>query len=265
MVSYSKWQKIGWRHNIWELVRYYHSLRGKKGQAWIQELKNPKGDFISLLKISSSDIDLLESYLNDREQFFDLGVSRLRSESDAKDFCTKNKFEFGVTKTKSKDHHQASKALIAAVAGVIKPICEEYKLGVDLSPQNRCVWKIGSQLHVTARNLDGAIPGPSDPFIVWEIKEYWGKTQGGSKMSDAVYECHLVGREIREFEEKAKTRIYHFAVIDGKNQWAARESDLKRLIDLASQGLLDDLFIGTDVEKRFPEVVESIIAKRRDV
>jgi hypothetical protein len=57
-------------------------------------------------------------------------------------------------------------------------------------------------LHVSARNLDGAIPSLANPYLVWEIKEYWGKTKGGSKMSDAVYECHLVGLELRDFETR---------------------------------------------------------------
>lgn len=264
-MDFTEWQKIGWRHHLWELVRYYHSLRGKKGQAWLTEITDPNSEFVKALGISNGDVDLLKKYLRSRDSLFKLAVSKLRTEEQSQAFCKKSKFVWGQTKTKNLDHHQASKTLIATIACTVKPICESYGVTVDVSPQKRCVWRIGNQLHVTARNLDGAIPGMSDPYIVWEIKEYWGKTQGGSKMSDAVYECHLVGREIREFEEKAKTKIHHFVAIDGKDQWAARESDLRRLIDLACQGLVDDLFIGTDVEQRFGQKIEKIISSRRNV
>ena len=60
------------------------------------------------------------------------------------------------------------------------------------------VTRDGEPLRTLARRVDGACPGVVNPIAIWEIKEYWGKTKGGSKMSDAVYECHLVGRELRE-------------------------------------------------------------------
>jgi len=75
-----------------------------------------------------------------------------------------------------------------------------------------------------------------------------GKTLGGSKMSDAVYECHLVGVELRNFEESAKCKIAHVVFVDGKEQWAVRKSDFKRFLDLLNQGLIDHLFVGKDIE-----------------
>lgn len=262
MIDFKRWQLVGWKHSIWELVRFFHSLRGNKGKFWLAELEMDGNEFASLLKINKKDILLLKQYIEDRDVFFKKALSLLRTEEQAQLFCKSKKFNWKVTATKSKDHHQASKALIATVDGIAKKICDEFGLTVNTGPQNRCVWKIGSNLHVTARNLDGAVPSTNDPFIIWEIKEYWGKTKGGSKMSDAVYECHLVGREIREFEERAKTKIQHLVFIDGKDQWLARESDLKRLIDLTCQGLIDDLFIGKDVEVRFGNVLKEILKKR---
>ena len=67
-------------------------------------------------------------------------------------------------------------------------------------------------------------------------------------MSDAVYECNLVGREIREFELRAKTKIKHYVFVDGREQWLTRKSDLGRFIDLESQGFIDRLFVGREVE-----------------
>jgi hypothetical protein len=263
-MDYKKWQTLGWRHNIWELVRYYHSLR-TKADVWLKGLANQDNELAKLLQISKDDIDHLKNYVQARKSFLVDGLALLRTEDEAIAYCSKVGFEWGTTKTKSKDHHQASKTLIATVAGIAKPICDDYGLGFNPSPQTRCIWKIGRNLHVSARNLDGAIPGVAEPFVVWEIKEYWGKTGGGSKMSDAVYECHLVGREIREFEEKAKTKIFHLVFVDGSVQWHARKSDLLRLIDLASQGLIDDLFIGEDVETRFGPTLNTILNSRRSV
>jgi len=79
-------------------------------------------------------------------------------------------------------------------------------------------------------------------------------------MSDAVYECNLVGRELRDFEERSHhKRIIHVAFVDGKQQWAARQSDLRRMIDLFHQGLVDHLFIGKEVETEWSRTLRSML------
>ena len=103
----------------------------------------------------------------------------------------------------------------------------------------------------------------ANPGIIWEIKEYWGKTSGGSKMSDAVYECHLVGMEIRHFEEKARCKINHVVFVDGKDQWAVRQSDLNRFIDLLNQGLIDYLFVGKAIETEWEPTLTSLLNATR--
>lgn len=129
---------------------------------------------------------------------------------------------------------------------------------VDLDPQRRAIWFSDNGLHVSARNLDGAIPSLENPSAVWEIKEYWGKTSGGSKMSDAVYECHLVGLELRMFEAKSGIPIDHIVFVDGKEQWNSRKSDLLRFIDLHQQGLIDHLIIGREVETDWPILAKTV-------
>ena len=126
---------------------------------------------------------------------------------------------------------------------------------MEANPQRRCVWCVKNGLHVTARNLDGAIPSLANPTIIWEIKEYWGKTKGGSKMSDAVYECNLVGRELREFEERTGISVAHVVFVDGKEQWSARKSDLARFIDLSHQGIIDYLFVGKEIELQWEKTL----------
>ncbi len=185
------------------------------------------------------------------------GLSLLRTEEESIQFCKNQKFNIGATTTKNQDHHQSSKSLIAAVSNIAANICNNKKITITPDPQNRCIWSNKKGLHITARNLDGAIPGLENPIIVWEIKEYWGKTKGGSKMSDAVYECHLVGREIRVFEAKSDIKIQHIVFIDGKEQWSHRKSDLARFIDLTNQGIIDLLFIGRDVETEWENYLVS--------
>lgn len=144
-------------------------------------------------------LDLLEEYVADSAELLKEALNLLRSEKEALSFCNKNKLYVGATNTKNKTHHQSSQALVAAVSGIAEKICSKAKSPVDLDPQRRAVWLSKNGLHVSARNLDGAIPSLENPSAIWEIKEYWGKTKGGSKMSDAVYECHLVGLELRTF------------------------------------------------------------------
>ncbi len=97
--------------------------------------------------------------------------------------------------------------------------------------------------------------------MVWEIKEYWGKTKGGSKMSDALYECALVGRELREFEDRSGAqRVEHTVFLDGKDQWSHRQSDLKRFIDLFHQGLVDHLIVGREVETEWGKLLRTVFS-----
>lgn len=61
----------------------------------------------------------------------------------------------------------------------------------------------------------------------------------------------MVGRELLDFEAASGVAVKHAVFVDGKEQWGHRVSDLKRFIDLTHQGLIDRLFVGTDVETEF--------------
>ncbi len=78
-------------------------------------------------------------------------------------------------------------------------------------------------------------------------------------MSDAVYECNLVGRELREFEERSGAKIEHIVFIDGREQWSYRQSDLRRFVDLFHQGLIDYLFVGREVETDWQETLSALL------
>jgi hypothetical protein len=76
-----------------------------------------------------------------------------------------------------------------------------------------------------------------------------------------VYECHLVGLELRSYEEKSDSRIIHVVFLDGKSQWQYRISDLKRFIDLLNQGFIDYLFVGREVEEDWERLLLKTLDK----
>jgi len=263
MEANTKWTDLGWRHPIWNVIRFYLSVTGKnKQKAWLDHLEIQKEIQITereALPIPSSVIELLFEYLDEREAMFNTVSSYLRDEVSALTFCAQNNTHVGTTATKNKDHHQASKAMIAAVSSIANKVCADKGVTIDDDPQKRCAWCQNNELHVTARNLDGAVPGLINPYAIWEIKEYWGKTKGGSKMSDAVYECQLVGHELLDYSARSGQNIHHIVFLDGKEQWGHRKSDLKRFLDLLNQGLIDHLIVGKEVELAWEPLLNSII------
>ncbi len=258
----ARWRKLGWSSPFWELVRFYCSLRGNEQKKFLLDLKTKGGSpsaTLTLLGLSPESIETLTDYIQYRTERLASAISNLRSEEEALAYCKAGNISWVVTKTKSRDHHQSSRCMIATVSHIAGEVCSSFKIGFEISPQRRCVWNRSGHLHVSVRNLDGAVPGLQNPFIIWEIKEYWGKTSGGSKMSDAVYECHLVGKEIRDCEQRASIKIFHAVFVDGREQWLSRKSDLARFLDLESQGLIDHLFVGRDVETQWEKVLKTVL------
>lgn len=262
-----RWRRLGWRHPLWDYVRFFTSLRKgtKQQEQWLAKLKG--GIFEvqpgSTLEVAPPHIKLLLSYLDERQGYFDEAASKLRTKSEALAYCDDLKWEVTVTSTRLEGWQDSPKALVAAVTNIAKLVCQEKSIGFIPAPQRRGVWLHDKHLHVSARNLDGAIPSLLEPRVLWEIKEYWGGGEGkdgGSKMSDAVYECNLVGRELRDFEERTKhPGIAHVVFLDGKSQWGSRQADLKRFIDLFHQGIIDHLFIGKEVEADWRTALSSLI------
>lgn len=264
MRGVESWLELGWRHPVWDLHRFYLSLARRKRfqREWVEELKSkrvlelPDG---TELPIGRDVVELFFEYQLQREKHFAQAVKNLRTEDEALDFCNKLGVTVGRTATRSTDHHQSSKSMIAAVTAVAQKVCTQHGTTVESNPQTRCVWCVENELHVSARNLDGAIPALANPSIVWEIKEYWGKTSGGSKMSDAVYECHLVGLELRKFENRSGGKVVHVVFVDGRDQWASRQSDMRRFIDLMNQGFIDYLIVGREVETEWEGILERLL------
>jgi hypothetical protein len=260
-----KWRVLGWEHPLWELVRYYLSITTKEErESFTKSLKTERSAKIGKiqLKLEGDVAKQVLEYLDFRSALWTAGDKLLRTEEEAKAYCKRHFNELPkTTQTKNLDHHQSSKAMVLTATRLTEAVCSEFGVAVEPNPQRRCVWVAKEELHVTARNLDGAIPGLVDPFLVWEIKEYWGTTSGGSKMSDAVYECALVGRELRDFEKRTKLHVEHAVLLDGKAQWTSRKSDLLRFYDLYFQGLIDYLIVGREIETEWQPIVRSVFRK----
>lgn len=270
------YQNLGWEHELWGVVRYFRSI-GKNEKKLIEFWLNHLREKVSLAVVAANrdakkyeihgsvplkqeTVELFFEYLIDAENQYHALKSCLRTEKEALDFCKQLKVEVSTTATKSLDHHQSSRSMVAAVSQISSKIATQFGFDIDIDPQHRCVWFKERDLYVTARNLDGAIPSLINPLVVWEIKEYWGKTKGGSKMSDAVYECLLVGRELREYEQRQGSRIYHIVFVDGKEQWEYRISDFIRFIDLYNQRIIDSLIVGKEVETKWSANLHKILS-----
>jgi hypothetical protein len=259
------WRNLGWRHPVWDLLRFYSVVRvqgkniARDWRAKFEKSATVEVDKDNSFRADPEHVMLFCRYLDGQEADLQAANTALRDEAAAIAFAESMQAEIRVISTQSADHHQSSAATVAAVSYIAEKVCRAKQLGCDTDPQRRCVWLVNNQLHVTARNLDGAAPALLFPRVIWEIKEYWGKTKGGSKMSDAVYECHLVGRELREFEERTRSSVAHVVFLDGREQWGHRQSDLRRFIDLFHQGVIDHLLIGKEVETDWEPLLSSLL------
>ena len=264
-MSTEDWRHLGWEHPMWELVRYFLNIgTNAQREGFLYALRHESVAKIgeARLPLEASVSRTLVAYLEFRSTMWDTRGEMLRTEAEAVTFCVKAFKETPkTTRTRTQAHHQSSKALVLTTTRLAETVCKEFGITLDPNPQTRCVWLAQHDLHVTARNLDGAIPALLDPILIWEIKEYWGTTSGGSKMSDAVYECALVGRELRDFEKRTGLHVDHAVLLDGREQWTSRKSDLLRFCDLHCQGLVDVLIVGREIETQWQPYVKSIIEK----
>lgn len=190
-------------------------------------------------------------------------LAHLRTEREARDHYRElaGDVRIGRYRTQSADHHQSSKVMVETVDWVTRQELAGRGVGFEPDPQARGALFEPGRILVTPRRLDGAIPTLLNPYGLWEIKEYWGgnaRSGGGSKMSDAIYECQLVGTELRMYEDKGGRRVLHHLIFDGRIQWQQRRGDLGRAYDLLSAGLIDELVVGDEVFTEWPRIVNEM-------
>jgi hypothetical protein len=87
-----KWRDLGWRHPLWDYVRYYSVVRAqgeKVRKRWEEKLHSNTMEIDANhdLAIPDGHADLFFDYLRSRETDFDNVVSSLRTEEEALDYC----------------------------------------------------------------------------------------------------------------------------------------------------------------------------------
>lgn len=137
------------------------------------------------------------------------------------------------------------------VKAILRQVCKAHGLKYKINPAatkppsftlpNGEVW-------VLSRQVDALIPENEDyrdPRVIIEIKEFWGEKQGGSKMSDMVYEAQLLGMELQALRRQG-VNIKFYLVLNGREQWEHRKGDLRKLIDIVAMGYLGGVFTPQD-------------------
>lgn len=147
----------------------------------------------------------------------------------------------------------------AYLTGIVNMLTEQ-ALGSRpfcVDPRGLCIaTKGGVPARTFSRRMDGAYPSIVNPVAVWEVKEFYGTTSFGSRVSAAVYETTLDGLEFAEFAENEKTRVLHYLVVDDRfTWWGQGRSYLCRLVDLLHAGLVDEVLFGREVLTRWPQIV----------
>lgn len=178
-----KWRDLGWKHPLWDYVRFYSVVRTQKKvirEAWEEKMRHGKMEIDENheLQIPPGHAELFFDYMRAREDDFEMATSLLRTEEEANDFCDQIGARVSEVKTQSQEHHQSSAAMVAAVAHIASAHCSARGLDLSISPTRRCVWLVENQLHVTARRLDGAIPSLDSPSMVLGDQGVLGKNQG---------------------------------------------------------------------------------------
>src|SRR5437867_3023885 len=89
----AKWRRLGWRHPLWDYVRFYSVVRRQKKalkEAWVEKLKKENKfevDATSNLVLPPEHVKLFFADLNERVADFEHVKGMLRTEPEALAFC----------------------------------------------------------------------------------------------------------------------------------------------------------------------------------
>ena len=131
----------------------------------------------------------------------------------------------------------------------------------DDDPQKLTIIENGeSPVKVLSKRMDGAYPSSLNPRIIWEVKEYYGTTTFGSRISDGVYETMLAGFEIEQVRERYGVDVKNVLFVDDRfTWWQLGRSYVCRLFDLMHMGYVDAVFFGKEVEDEWRSFLVSNI------
>src|SRR5262245_33663031 len=144
MTSHQRWVTLGWRHPIWELVRYYCALGKRKAEQrrWLDELQKTNmmtvGQAANLV-IDPAIVKLFCEYLKDRELDYANVFAKLRTEDSAVKACKDRGEAVAYTTTKNQEHHQSPKAVVTLVNHIARKVCGAKGVTFEPNPNSRCV------------------------------------------------------------------------------------------------------------------------------
>lgn len=155
---------------------------------------------------------------------------------------------------------KGAKRAPAYFTGIINMLIEANADGTpcDFDPRALAtVSKNGVPIRTFARRMDGGFPSVTNPFAIWEVKEYYYTTTFGSRVADGVYETLLDGMEIEELEVSEGIKVLHYLMIDAHyTWWECGKSYLCRIVDMLHMGYVDEVLVGKEVISRLPELVK---------
>jgi len=148
----------------------------------------------------------------------------------------------------------------AFLTGLVNMLIEQNADGMNCNYDPRELTTItheGAPLRTLARRVDGAFPSAVNPVAVWEIKEYYYTTTGGSRVADGVYETLLDGMELEELRQETGIEVKHYLIVDSKyTWWVCGRSYLCRILDMLHMGYVDEVLFGREVVDRLPSLVQ---------
>ena len=142
-----KWRKLGWRHPLWDFIRFYSVVQRQRKEyrtAWEERLRQAtlQIDASQSLPIRPEDATLFFDYLRLREPDFAAATANLRTEAEAVAFCESLGATVNKVRTKNIEHHQSSAALVGAVNALTVRRCQAKGSTCTINPDRRCVWLV---------------------------------------------------------------------------------------------------------------------------
>jgi hypothetical protein len=112
---------------------------------------------------------------------------------------------------------------------------------------------------VLSKRMDGAFPSVKNPRLLWEVKEYYGTTTFGSRISDGVYETMLVGFEIAAARKEYGINLQHVLFVDDRfTWWTLGRSYICRIIDMMHMGNVDAVFFGKEATEEWQTFLKTL-------
>ena len=102
MRAEERWRALGWRHAVWDLVRYFCALTRSRAQQskFVEDLRQQASMTVGREPTVASpreDVTLFISYPEAREAQLTAALGHLRDEKEALELCKRNRWKVETT------------------------------------------------------------------------------------------------------------------------------------------------------------------------